>query len=153
MHQRVLELGKRLNTGGQRTKLYKLPATVKETKHLLISRVLFEDPKRSYLQDELAYIAFKREFPAVLRWIEYLKTDGYQFAAGEIPTGEKPHSALALRLQAMEAEVFVELLPQYLNVPYCTIHDAVLVPESSKGAVLSALEALIADYNLPMQIH
>ena len=115
--------------------------------------MLFEDPKRSYLQDELAYIAFKREFPAVLRWIEYLKTDGYQFAAGEIPTGEKPHSALALRLQAMEAEVFVELLPQYLNVPYCTIHDAVLVPESSKGAVLSALEALIADYNLPMQIH
>lgn len=153
MHERVLEFGKRLNTGGQRTKLYKLPATVKETKHLLISRVLFEDPKRSYLQDELAYIAFKREFPAVLRWIEYLKTDGYQFAAGEIPTGEKPYSALALRLQAMEAEVFVELLPQYLNVPYCTIHDAVLVPESSKGTVLSALEALIADYNLPMQIH
>lgn len=153
MHERVLEFGKRLNTGGQRTKLYKLPATVKETKHLLISRVLFEDPTRGYLQDELAYIAFKREFPAVLRWIEYLKTDGYQFAAGEIPTGEKPYSALALRLQAMEAEVFVELLPQYLNVPYCTIHDAVLVPESSKGTVLSALEALIADYNLPMQIH
>ena len=153
MHGRVLELGKRLNTGGQRTKLYKLPATVKETKHLLISRVLFEDPKRSYLQDELAYICFKREFPAVLRWIEYLKTDGYQFAAGAIATGEKPYSALALRLQAMEAEVFIELLPQYLNVPYCTIHDAVLVPESSKGAVLSALEALIADYNLPMQIH
>ena len=153
MHERVLELGKRLNTGGQRTKLYKLPATVKETKHLLISRVLFEDPKRSYLQEELAYIAFKREFPAVLRWIEYLKTDGYQLAAGAIPTGEKPYSALALRLQAMEAEVFIELLPQYLNVPYCTIHDAVLVPESSKGAVLSALEALIADYNLPMQIH
>lgn len=153
MHERVLDLGKRLNTGGQRTKLHKLPATVKETKHLLISRVLFEDPSRGYLQDELVYLTFKREFPNVLRWIEYLKTDGYQFAAGAIPTGEKPYSALALRLQAMEAEVFVELLPQYLNVPYCTIHDAVLVPEGSKGIALSALDALIADYNLPMRIH
>jgi hypothetical protein len=153
MHERVLDLGKRLNTGGQRTKLHKLPATVKETKHLLISRVLFEDPSRGYLQDELVYLTFKREFPAALKWIEYLKTDGYQFAAGAIPTGEKPYSALALRLQAMEAEVFVELLPQYLNVPYCTIHDAVLVPEGSKGIALSALDALIADYNLPMRIH
>jgi len=153
MHQRIQVVGKALNVGGQRPTLFKLPDTVKETKLLLISRVLFEDPRRGYLQSELAYITFKREFPAVLRWIEYLKTDGYQFAAGAIATGEKPYSALALRLQAMEAEVFIELLPQYLNVPYCTIHDAVLVPESSKGAVLSALEALIADYNLPMRIH
>jgi hypothetical protein len=153
MHQRIRVVGKALNVGGQRPTLFKLPDTVKETKLLLISRVLFEDPRRGYLQDELAYIIFKREFPAVLRWIEYLKTDGYQFAAGAIPTGEKPYSALALRLQAMEAEVFIELLPQYLNVPYCTIHDAVLVPESSKGTVLGALEALIADYNLPMRIH
>jgi hypothetical protein len=153
MHQRIQVVGKALNVGGQRPTLFKLPDTVKETKLLLISRVLFEDPRRGYLQDELAYITFKREFPNVLRCIEYLKTDGYQFAAGAIPTGEKPYSALALRLQAMEAEVFIELLPQYLNVPYCTIHDAVLVPESSKGTVLSALEALIADYNLPMRIH
>jgi hypothetical protein len=114
--------------------------------------VLFENPKRKYLKDDLAYIAFKREFPAVLWWVEYLKTDGYRIAAGTMETGAKPFSALALRLQKMEAEVFVHLLPEYTDAPYCTIHDAVLVPDKHRGAVLSALEALISDYGLPMRI-
>jgi hypothetical protein len=51
MHQRIQVVGKALNVGGQRPTLFKLPETVKETKHLLISRVLFEDPRRGYLQD------------------------------------------------------------------------------------------------------
>jgi hypothetical protein len=152
MHSRILELGKQYNRGAQRATPYKLPATEKETKHLLISRVLFENPSRSYLKDDLAYLAFRREFPAVLWWIEYLKTDGYRIAAGIMETGEKPYSALALRLQKMEAEIFVHLLPQYTDAPHCTIHDAVLVPEEHKGAVLSALVALISDYGLPMRI-
>jgi hypothetical protein len=152
MHERLVELGNKLNKGAQTTIRHKIPASEKATKHLLISRVLFENPKRKYLKDDLAYIAFKREFPAVLWWVEYLKTDGYRIAAGTMETGAKPFSALALRLQKMEAEVFVHLLPEYTDAPYCTIHDAVLVPDKHRGAVLSALEALISDYGLPMRI-
>lgn len=150
MHERVLELGKRLNTGGQRTKLYKLPTSVKETKLLLIRRVLFEDPRRQYLQDEIAYICFKREFPEVLKIINYLKTDGYLIAAGGMSTGNKPYSALALRLQSMEADIFVNLLPKYTKQPYCTIHDAVLTPESCAGRLLSDLERLLRENRLPI---
>jgi hypothetical protein len=150
MHQRIHEVGNALNVGGQRPTLFKLPETVKETKLLLISRVLFEDPRRQYLQDELAYITFKREFPNVLRCIEYLKTDGYMVAAGEMPTGNKPYSALALRLQSMEADIFVNLLPKYTKQPYCTIHDAVLTPESCAGHLLSDLERLLRENRLPI---
>lgn len=152
MHQRTRAVGNALNVGGQRPTLFKLPESEKQTKHLLISRVLFENPKRPYLKDELAYITFKREFPNVLRCIEYLKTDGYLLAAGDMPTDGKPYAALALRLQAMEAEMFVHLLPEYINVPYCTIHDAVLAPVSHRDAITSALEALISEYGLPMTI-
>jgi hypothetical protein len=141
MHQRIQAVGNALNVGGQRPTLFKLPENVKDTKHLLISRVLFENPKRPYLKDELAYITFKREFPNVLRCIEYLKTDGYLLAAGDIPTDGKPYAALALRLQAMEAEMFVHLLPEYTSVPYCTVHDAVLTPVSHRDAITSALKA------------
>ena len=152
MHSQILELGKQYNKGAQRATPYKLPATEKETKHLLISRVLFENPSRSYLKDDIAYLAFRREFPAVLWWIEYLKTDGYRIAAGTMPVGTKPYSALALRLQKMEAEVFVHLLSEYTSVPHCTIHDAVLVPEEHSEAITSALKALISDYGLQMRL-
>lgn len=150
MHQRTLELGNSYNRGGGQR--YKLPATEQQTKHLLISRVLFENPKKSYLQSDIAYLTFKREFPAILRRIEYFKTEGYLMAAAGMPTGSKPYSALALRLQKMEAEVFTQILPTYTTAAHCTIHDSVLVAEDDKDVVLCALVALISDYGLPMHV-
>jgi len=152
MHNRIVEAGTEYNRGAKRSTPYKIPVNEKATKHLLICRVLFENPSKKYLQEDLAYIVFRKEFPAVMWWIEYLKTGGYRIAAGTMPVGDKPYSSLALRLQRMEAEVFVHLLPEYTSIPHCTIHDAVLVPEEHIEAITSALKALISDYGLPMRL-
>ena len=95
---------------------------------------------------------FERKFPSLSYYINYAKSDGWRITAGGIDVGTKPFSALALRLQKMEAELFTRKLKERLNEPHCTIHDAVIVPVSSVLIARSVITALISAYDLPMGV-
>lgn len=152
MHQQIVDEGRKLNAGAQRSSLYRIPQSEKETKYLLLKRVLFENPSRFYLRNELVVKVFKRCYPSVLWYINHAKTDGWRVTAGGIDVGTKPFSALALRLQKMEAELFTQRVRARLNAPHCTIHDAVLVTESSAEYARTAIREVISDYQLPMGV-
>lgn len=152
MHQQIVDEGRKWNTGGQRSTLYRIPKNERETKYLLLKRVLFENPSRFYLKNELVVKVFQRTYPSLFWYINHAKTEGWRITAGGIDVGTKPFSALALRLQKMEAELFTQKLRTRLSVPHCTIHDAVIVTKSNSQTALNAIGELISEYKLPMGV-
>ena len=60
LHSVACSIGRNLNQGAQRTTAYRIPQSDKKTKHLLLSRVLFDRPDAPYLKDEV--VVFVKHF-------------------------------------------------------------------------------------------
>lgn len=93
----------------------------KAFKQELFRTILYGDPKQRYVYDSRLYALFGREFPTVLRFIDWLKRDQYQNLAREMQRRESAY---------IFGQVAERLRLNHPAVPFVTIHDNLLtVPE------------------------
>lgn len=125
--------------------------TIQQAKGYLIKNVLFGNPNNYGYSNWTSVKAFKEAFPFVYEVLVKLKKywiDESFF--GYTPYGKKKESnrfkGLPLILQKMESEIFQKGL-ENLDVPFVTIHDAVITNEDGKIAVLKALNSISESTN------
>jgi len=119
--------------------------TEKETKGLLIKRILFEDPNSPYMRKEPIVKAFKSLFPTLYRAIVWLKKEGLDYQS--LGYNEKnSYKALAVELQEMESSIFIRGVHRRLEgVLRLSIHDALLVRQNDVKQVLNGLQQTAKD--------
>jgi hypothetical protein len=117
--------------------------SIQEAKGYLIKNVLFGNPSNYNYSQWTSVKAFREAFPFIYEVLVKLKKywiDESFF--GYTPYGKNKESnrfkGLPLILQKMESEIFQQGLSN-LNVPFVTIHDAVITNEDGKAEVLKAL--------------
>lgn len=120
--------------------------SIQEAKGYLIKNVLFGNPSNYNYSQWTSVKAFKEAFPYIYEVLVKLKKywiDESFF--GYTPYGKNKESnrfkGLPLILQKMESEIFQQGLSN-LNVPFVTIHDAVITNEDGKVEVLKALNSI-----------
>ena len=116
---------------------------INQAKAYLIKNVLFGNPSNYNYSNWPDVKAFRNAFPFIFKVIVNLKKYWIDESFFDYsPFGSKNESnrfkCLPLILQKMESEVFQEGLSN-LNVPFITIHDAVITNEDGKEEVLKAL--------------
>lgn len=125
--------------------------SIQDAKGYLIKNVLFGNPNNYGYSNWTSVKAFKGAFPTLYEVLVKLKKywiDESFF--GYTPYGKNKESnrfkGLPLILQKMESEIFQDGLKN-LNVPFITIHDAVITNDDGKVEVLKALNSISKSTN------
>jgi hypothetical protein len=151
LHSVACSIGRNLNQGAQRTTAYRIPQSDKKTKHLLLSRVLFDKPDAPYLKDEVVVMAFKKLYPNVYQRIQSLKSTYWREVSAGVDVQGKPYASLAILLQRAESEIFHTLFGA-IDIEHGVIHDCILVPESKADDMAKAMRQITREYNLTLPL-
>jgi hypothetical protein len=151
LHSVACSVGRNLNQGAQRTTAYRIPQSDKKTKHLLLSRVLFDKPDAPYLNDEVVVIAFKKLYPNVYQRIQSLKSAYWREVSAGVDVQGKPYASLAILLQRAESEIFHTLFGE-IEIEHGVIHDCILVPESRAEQMAKAMRQIAREYSLTLPL-
>ena len=151
LHSVACSIGRNLNQGAQRTTAYRIPQSDKKTKHLLISRILFDKPDAPYAKDEVVVMAFKKLYPNVYQRLQSLKSTYWREVSAGVDVQGKPYAALAILLQRAESEIFHTLFGA-IDIEHGVIHDCILVPESRAEEMARAMRKIAREYKLTLPL-
>ena len=99
-------------------------------KEKIFIQVFFDRLRQFEEKDGRLWIGFKEQFPVLSKAIKGVKTPD--------------HSALALRLQSIEAKVMISGAAQELlgeGIPIATVHDSIICKEGDKDRVVEAIKS------------
>ena len=151
LHRFARETTSTLNRGAQRSTQYQYPKDERDTKHRLISRVLFDRPDAPYVKEDVVVIAFKKLYPNAYQRIQQLKSTYWREVAGGVDVQGKPYASLAIRLQRAESEVFHGLFGE-IPILHGVIHDCVLVKSSDAVDMVKQMKTIAKEYNLTLPL-
>lgn len=128
-----------------------LEITSADAKGYLIKNVLFGNPDNQSYPNWTSVKAFRESFPMLYEVLNKLKRywideKYFNYTLYDSNKQKNRFKGLPLILQKMESEIFQDGLKE-LDVPFITIHDAVVTNEVGQVAVLKALNSIAKKTN------